>query len=105
MILCNRLEVGVSGEEAARRLEEVGAGLEELGELRSRTGQITIAILVVQDLAVVPMMLIVGSFGGQGGTAVEVSIKVALSVGFLALLVLVGFSLFLTVRLTSLLED
>ncbi len=61
--------------------------LEELGELRSRTGQITIAILVVQDLAVVPMMLIVGSFGGQGGTAVEVSIKVALSVGFLALLV------------------
>ncbi len=61
--------------------------LEELGELRSRTGQITIAILVVQDLAVVPMMPIVGSFGGQGGAAVEVSIKVALSVGFLALLV------------------
>ncbi len=61
--------------------------LEELGELRSRTGQITIAILVVQDFAVVPMMLIVGSFGGQGATAVEVSIKVALSVGFLALLV------------------
>ena len=73
--------------------------LEELGELRSRTGQITIAILVVQDLAVVPMMLIVGSFGGAGGggaggggaggggSAVEVSIKVALSVGFLALLV------------------
>ncbi len=62
--------------------------LEELGELRSRTGQITIAILVVQDLAVVPMMLIVGSFGGAGGSAAEVSIKVALSVGFLALLVL-----------------
>lgn len=69
--------------------------LEELGELRSRTGQITIAILVVQDLAVVPMMLIVGSFGGPGGgpggdggtSAVEVSIKVALSIGFLALLV------------------
>jgi CPA2 family monovalent cation:H+ antiporter-2 len=61
--------------------------LEELGELRSRTGQITIAILVVQDLAVVPMMLIVGSFGGAGGSAVEVSIKVGLSIGFLALLV------------------
>ena len=43
--------------------------LEELGELRSRTGQITIAILVVQDLAVVPMMLIVGSFGGADGGA------------------------------------
>ncbi len=64
--------------------------LEELGELRSRTGQITIAILVVQDLAVVPMMLIVGSFGGEdgGGGAVEVTIKVALSVGFLGLLIL-----------------
>jgi CPA2 family monovalent cation:H+ antiporter-2 len=70
--------------------------LEELGELRSRTGQITIAILVVQDLAVVPMMLIVSSFGGAdgpggeggGGSSVaEVTIKVALSVGFLALLV------------------
>jgi CPA2 family monovalent cation:H+ antiporter-2 len=68
--------------------------LEELGELRSRTGQITIAILVVQDLAVVPMMLIVGSFGGTGdagaaggGSGVEVPIKVGLSVGFLALLV------------------
>ena len=69
--------------------------LEELGELRSRTGQITIAILVVQDLAVVPMMLIVGSFGGAdggadgggGGGAVEVTIKVVLSVAFLALLV------------------
>jgi CPA2 family monovalent cation:H+ antiporter-2 len=62
--------------------------LEELGELRSRTGQITIAILVVQDLAVVPMMLIVGSFGGAGGgSVIEVTIKVALSVGFLAFLV------------------
>ncbi len=62
--------------------------LEELGELRSRTGQITIAILVVQDLAVVPMMLIVGAFGGaDGGGAVEVTIKVVLSVSFLALLV------------------
>ncbi|MCH8002142.1 MAG: cation:proton antiporter, partial [Proteobacteria bacterium] len=36
--------------------------LEEIGELRSRVGQITVAILVTQDLAVVPMMLIVGAF-------------------------------------------
>lgn len=65
--------------------------LEELGELRSRTGQITIAILVVQDLAVVPMMLIVGAFGDGGAdggaAAAEVTIKVVLSVSFLALLV------------------
>ena len=61
--------------------------LDELGELRSRTGQITIAILVVQDLAVVPMMLIVGSFGNAGAGAAEVTIKVALSIGFLAFLI------------------
>ena len=63
--------------------------LEEIGELRSKTGQITVAILVAQDLAVVPMMLIVRSFaaGGEGIGAVVV-IKMALSVGFLALLIL-----------------
>lgn len=61
--------------------------LEELGELRSRTGQITVAILVAQDLAVVPMMLIVGSFGRQDVSGVEVLFKVGLSVGFLALLI------------------
>ncbi len=62
--------------------------LEEIGELRSRIGQITVAILVAQDLAVVPMMLIVGSFRGGGVIGFEAVFKVALSIGFLALLVL-----------------
>ncbi len=61
--------------------------LEELGELRSRTGQITVAILVAQDLAVVPMMLILGSFRDGGQFGVAALVKAALSVGFLALLV------------------
>ena len=61
--------------------------LEEIGELRSRVGQITVAILVVQDLAVVPMMLIVGSFRDGGRFGFEALFKVALSVGFLALLI------------------
>lgn len=62
--------------------------LEEINELRTPAGQITVAILVTQDLAVVPMMLIIGSFSGEGGIGIEAVIKVILSVGFLALLVL-----------------
>ncbi len=61
--------------------------LEDLGELRSRTGQITIAILVAQDLAVVPMMLIVGSFRGGQGIGWSALLTVALSVVFLAILI------------------
>ena len=61
--------------------------LEEIGELRSRVGQITVAILVTQDLAVVPMMLIVGAFRDGGRFGFEALFKVALSVGFLALLI------------------
>ena len=62
--------------------------LEEIGELRTRTGQITVAILVAQDLAVVPMMLIIGSFRGGQGIGVDSLAMVALSVGFLAVLIL-----------------
>ncbi len=62
--------------------------LEEIGELRSRTGQITVAILVAQDLAVVPMMLIISSFRGGQGMGVESLVMVVLSVGFLAILIL-----------------
>ena len=62
--------------------------LDEIGELRTRTGQITIAILVAQDLAVVPMMLIVGSFRGGQGIGWESVFTIALSIGFLAILIL-----------------
>jgi len=56
--------------------------------LRTRTGQITVAILVAQDLAVVPMMLIIGSFRGGQGIGVESLAMVGLSVGFLGILIL-----------------
>ena len=62
--------------------------LEEIGELRSRAGQITVAILVAQDLAVVPMMLIVGSFRGGHGIGLDSLLMVVLSVAFLAALIL-----------------
>lgn len=39
--------------------------LDHVGELRSDVGHITIGILVAQDIAIVPMMLIIKQFGSQ----------------------------------------
>ncbi len=39
--------------------------LADIGELRNRTGTITVGVLIAQDLAVVPMMLIVSSLGAM----------------------------------------
>ncbi|MDX1575430.1 MAG: cation:proton antiporter, partial [Kiloniellales bacterium] len=61
--------------------------LEDIGELRSRVGQITVGVLIAQDLAVVPMMLIVGSFRGGGSLDPLALVKVAGSIVFLALLI------------------
>ncbi len=45
--------------------------LADIGELRTRTGTLTIGVLIAQDLAVVPMMLIVSTLGAaqSGGEA------------------------------------
>ncbi len=52
--------------------------LEELGELRTSTGRITVGVLIAQDIAVVPMLVILGSFGG-GGDGRTVIIKLAVA--------------------------
>jgi len=59
--------------------------LEAIGELRTRVGRIAVSVLIAQDLAVVPMMLIVAAMGGEpsAGTAWTV-VKIALSIAFLA---------------------
>ena len=63
--------------------------LDEIGERTTRVGQITIGILIAQDLAVVPMMLIVSSFEGEGGgLGLDALVKVALSITFLGLLII-----------------
>lgn len=62
--------------------------LDDIGELRTRVGQVAVGILIAQDLAVVPMMLVVGSFGEEGGFRYISLVTVLLSVGFLALLIL-----------------
>jgi CPA2 family monovalent cation:H+ antiporter-2 len=61
--------------------------LEDLGELRSRVGRTTVGILIAQDLAVVPMMLMVGAMSGEGFHLLDLA-KIALSVALLIGLIL-----------------
>ena len=67
--------------------------LEDIGELHQRTGNIAVGLLIAQDLAVVPMLLIVGSLSGE---ALNVSVLV-LTLG-LAVAFLIGLILFLSRR-------
>ena len=61
--------------------------LDEIGELRTRIGQMTVGVLIAQDLAVVPMMLVVGSFDEGGTIGLDAVVKVVLSIAFLGLLI------------------
>lgn len=56
--------------------------LDEVGELRTRVGRMTVGILVAQDLAVAPMLLVVSAMSGEGEVA-SVVFKVALSVALM----------------------
>ncbi len=60
--------------------------LEEIGELRSKTGRITIGVLVAQDIAIVPMLIITESMGGKGELGLSTIMLVVSSVGLLGLL-------------------
>ena len=40
--------------------------LDDIGELRTETGRITIGVLIAQDIAIVPMLIIAESFGASG---------------------------------------
>ena len=61
--------------------------LEEIGELRTRVGQITVGVLIAQDLAVVPMMLIIGSFRPGQSIGLDAVLQIILSIVFLGLLI------------------
>lgn len=63
--------------------------LEETDDLRTPVGRTTVSVLIAQDLAVIPMILIVGAFGGEGGmdfetAAMAIAGKLLLSVSLLA---------------------
>ena len=67
--------------------------LEDIGDLDNDTGRLTIAVLIAQDLAVVPMMLIVRNLGVGGGAegigwvgAAQIAFAVVFLVAFLVVL-------------------
>ena len=58
--------------------------LEEIGALRTRVGRVTVAVLIAQDLAFLPMLLIVRTTGDEGFTiaaAARIAVSVLLLVG------------------------
>jgi CPA2 family monovalent cation:H+ antiporter-2 len=61
--------------------------LEETDDLRTPVGRTTISVLVAQDLAVIPMLLIIGAFGAtqaaSDGTWLQVGVKLGISLSLL----------------------
>ncbi|MYJ73343.1 MAG: cation:proton antiporter [Rhodospirillaceae bacterium] len=66
--------------------------LEQLDLLRQPVGQLTIGILIAQDLAVVPMLLTIGLFGDREPGLLDLA-KILLSIGLL-----IAFILYLSRR-------
>ncbi len=63
--------------------------LDEIGELRTPTGQITVGVLIAQDIAVVPMLIIVASFSTAGQNGAWLAAKLGLAV--VVLFALLGY--------------
>jgi CPA2 family monovalent cation:H+ antiporter-2 len=61
--------------------------LEENGELNSRTGQDVLGILLMEDLAVIPMLIILGSLGGKALTQETIALQVVGAILMLSLVV------------------
>ncbi|WP_281029219.1 cation:proton antiporter [Rhizobium sp. PP-F2F-G48] len=61
--------------------------LDDRGELRNETGRIAVGVLIAQDIAVVPMLILVTSLGGTEGGGeigfVQIAIKMLLAIGLL----------------------
>lgn len=60
--------------------------LEDMGALRRLPGRITVGVMIAQDIAVVPMLILVNSFGGDEISALSVGIKILIAVGVLGAL-------------------
>lgn len=61
--------------------------LEDIGELRTHTGRITVGILIAQDLAIVPMLLLIDALGRGVALDYTVFLKLVLAVLFLGCLI------------------
>lgn len=61
--------------------------LEDIGELRSELGRITIGVLIAQDLAIVPILLLAESLGAGEALDSSLFIKMAIAIGGLFALI------------------
>ena len=61
--------------------------LEEIGELRSETGRIAIGVMIAQDIAIVPMLIMAEAFGTDAGISPDTISLILVAVGLLALLI------------------
>ena len=59
--------------------------LEDIGELRSETGRVVIGVLIAQDLAVVPMLLLLDGLAGEEGFSYSSIPIIFGAIGFLVL--------------------
>lgn len=57
--------------------------LDEMGELRSEPGRVAIGVLIAQDIAVVPMLILVSSLGGDSIDFRAIAFKVFVAVALL----------------------
>lgn len=61
--------------------------LDDIDELRSKVGRRAVAILIAQDLAAVPMMLVLNAMASEGGFGLFDLLPIAVAVGFLVVFV------------------
>ncbi|MEM9107920.1 MAG: cation:proton antiporter [Pseudomonadota bacterium] len=57
--------------------------LDDMGVLRGEEGRVAIGVLIAQDIAVVPMLIFVSSFGSEQLNVWEIAVKVVIAVGLL----------------------
>ena len=69
--------------------------VQSIGESNTRTGQLVIGILIAQDLAIAPMLLIIAGFGNGGMPDAGSLTKIALEVSF-SIAVLIAVIVLLT---------
>lgn len=61
--------------------------LEDIGELRTEIGRITVGVMAAQDIAIVPMLILAEAFGKEEVPALTITVMIGASVGVLGLLI------------------
>jgi CPA2 family monovalent cation:H+ antiporter-2 len=61
--------------------------LQDNGEMHTRQGQDMLGVLLVQDLIVIPMLIVIGIIGGNEPSVAELSLQLAAGFGIIVLLV------------------